>query len=94
MKYILNTGEIKDRSSYDKNGPLRDNLVDLGILIPVPEKEWPQNGDEYWSVRACMIFSNEYDGLSLGRWDKATGNMFRTKEAAAAYRNEVMSKEI
>lgn len=47
------------------------------------EKEFPQNGDEYWHIDdGGYILNEKWDGLDFEEYRLAIGNVFHTREEA------------
>lgn len=51
--------------------------------LKVEEKEFPQDGDEYWYIDdEGYILNEKWDGLDFEEYRLAIGNVFKTKEQA------------
>lgn len=74
----------------------KGEVVILPPALPLEEKPWPQEGDEFWYVnREGLVFGDLYwrEPLHVANM-RGHGNFFRTKEEAQMYslRIESLSK--
>lgn len=91
-KYKLNLEPIEVDV---KTNSLTYTLVNLGILIPVTEPEWPQLGNDYFyvSTQTAHILRYAFADDKGDKFNKATGNMFRTHKEAEAYRDSLLNQK-
>ena len=88
MHYKITDKEIEFNPT--ENSDAFEWLVRNNILIPVPEKKWPEVDDKYWLVDgygdiSWYRFSN--DDINLFRLK--SGNCFKTKEEAEEHYKEI-----
>lgn len=100
MKYKLNLvlEKIEWNQEVVKNNPFISALVATGILIPVQEKEWPQQRDIFFVLRTngseITVYEYKWAGDRADRFNKATGNIFRTQAEAEAYCDQILNKSV
>lgn len=75
------------------NNPFISALIGAGLLILVEEPGFPQQNRQYfyldsWGKIDHDIFLNKDRDL----WRKASGNIFKTREEAEAYKADLLSK--